>query len=97
MFIDEEVLAYIVRLIRSTREHPQLLQGASPRATLALTAMAKAAALVRGRDYVLPEDVSLVFGDVVPHRLLLSPRAEADRSFDPASELLERVPAPRIS
>ena len=60
-------------------------------------AMAKAAALVRGRDYVLPEDVSLVFGDVVPHRLLLSPRAEADRSFDPASELLERVPAPRIS
>ena len=62
-----------------------------------LTAMAKAAALVRGRDYVLPEDVSLVFGDVVPHRLLLSPRAEADRSFDPASELLERVPAPRIS
>lgn len=59
--------------------------------------MAKAAALVRGRDYVLPEDVSLVFGDVVPHRLLLSPRAEADRSFDPVSELLERVPAPRIS
>ena len=57
----------------------------------------KAAALVRGRDYVLPEDVSLVFGDVVPHRLLLSPRAEADRSFDPVSELLERVPAPRIS
>lgn len=56
--------------------------------------MAKAAALVRGRDYVLPEDVSLVFGDVVPHRLLLSPRAEADRSFDPVSELLERVPAP---
>ena len=57
----------------------------------------EAAALVRGRDYVLPEDVSLVFGDVVPHRLLLSPRAEADRSFDPVSELLERVPAPRIS
>lgn len=79
------------------RSHPMILQGASPRATLALTAMAKAAALVRGRDYVLPEDVSLVFGDVVPHRLLLSPRAEADRSFDPVSELLERVPAPRIS
>ena len=79
------------------RRPPMILQGASPRATLALTAMAKAAALVRGRDYVLPEDVSLVFGDVVPHRLLLSPRAEADRSFDPVSELLERVPAPRIS
>ena len=93
VYVSDEVLDYIVRLVGATRSHPMILQGASPRATLALTAMAKAAALVRGRDYVLPEDVSLVFGDVVPHRLLLSPRAEADRSFDPASELLERVPA----
>ena len=97
VYVSDEVLDYIVRLVGATRSHPMILQGASPRATLALTAMAKAAALVRGRDYVLPEDVSLVFGDVVPHRLLLSPRAEADRSFDPASELLERVPARRIS
>ena len=97
VYVSDEVLDYIVRLVGATRSHPMILQGASPRATLALTAMAKAAALVRGRGYVLPEDVSLVFGDVVPHRLLLSPRAEADRSFDPASELLERVPAPRIS
>ena len=97
VYVSDEVLDYIVRLVGATRSHPMILQGASPRATLALTAMAKAAALVRGRDYVLPEDVSLFFGDVVPHRLLLSPRAEADRSFDPASELLERVPAPRIS
>ena len=97
VYVSDEVLDYIVRLVGATRSHPMILQGASPRATLALTAMAKAAALVRGRDYVLPEDVSLVFGDVVPHRLLLSPRAEADRSFDPVSELLERVPAPRIS
>lgn len=97
VYLSDAVCEYIVRLIGATREHPLIVQGASPRATLALTAMAKAAALVRGRDYVLPEDVSLVFGDVVPHRLLLSPRAEADRSFDPASELLERVPAPRIS
>ena len=74
-----------------------ILQGASPRATLALAAMAKAAALVRGRDYVNPEDVALVFPDVVPHRLLLSPRAEGDKSFDPAAELLAKVPAPRIA
>ena len=60
-------------------------------------AMAKAAALVRGRDYVNPEDVELVFPDVVPHRLLLSPRAEGDKSFDPAAELLAKVPAPRIA
>ena len=95
-YLSDEVLDYIVRLVGATREHPMVLQGASPRATLALAAMARAAALVRGRDYVNPEDVELVFPDVVPHRLLLSPRAEGDKSFDPAAELLARVSAPRI-
>ena len=96
VYLSDEVLDYIVRLVGATREHPMILQGASPRATLALAAMAKAAALVRGRDYLNPEDVELVFPDVVPHRLLLSPRAEGDKSFDPAAELLARVSAPRI-
>ena len=96
VYLSDEVLDYIVRLVGATRDHPMILQGASPRATLALAAMAKAAALVRGRDYVNPEDVELVFPDVVPHRLLLSPRAEGDKSFDPAAELLARVGAPRI-
>ena len=96
VYLSDEVLDYIVRLVGATREHPMILQGASPRATLALAAMAKAVALVRGRDYVNPEDVELVFPDVVPHRLLLSPRAEGDKSFDPAAELLARVSAPRI-
>ena len=96
VYLSDEVLDYIVRLVGATREHPMILQGASPRATLALAAMAKAAALVRGRDYVNPEDVALVFPDVVPHRLILSPRAEGDKSFDPAAELLARVSAPRI-
>ena len=96
VYLSDEVLDYIVRLVGATREHPMILQGASPRATLALAAMAKAADLVRGRDYVNPEDVELVFPDVVPHRLLLSPRAEGDKSFDPAAELLARVSAPRI-
>ena len=95
VYLSDEVLDYIVRLVGATREHPMILQGASPRATLALAAMAKAAALVRGRDYVNPEDVELVFPDVVPHRLLLSPRAEAE-GFDPAAELLAAVPAPRV-
>ena len=97
VYLSDEVLDYIVRLVGATREHPMILQGASPRATLALAAMAKAAALVRGRDYVNPEDVALVFPDVVPHRLILSPRAEGDKSFDPAAELLAKVPAPRIA
>ena len=96
VYLSDEVLDYIVRLVSATRSHPMVLQGASPRATLALAAMSRAAALVRGRDYVLPEDVSLVFPDVVPHRLLLSPRAEGDKSFDPAAELLARVAPPKV-
>ena len=97
VYVSDEVLDYIVRLITATRSHPLILQGASPRATLAVTAMAKAAALLLGRDYVLPEDVALVFSDVVTHRLLLSPRAQSEAEpFRPAEELLRAVPAPKV-
>ena len=94
--VSDPVLDYIVRLVGATREHPMLLQGASPRATLAVTAMAKAAALVLGRDYVNPEDVRTVFSDVVSHRLIRSPRALQDGRCDPAGDVLKVVPAPRI-
>lgn len=92
----DEVLDYVIRLITATRNHPMIAQGASPRATLAVTAMAKAAALVRGRDYVIPEDVSLIFRDVVTHRLILSPRAAADPKANPAREVLRTVAPPEI-
>ena len=92
----DEVLDYVIRLITATRNHPMIAQGASPRATLAVTAMAKAAALVRGRDYVIPEDVSLIFRDVVAHRLILSPRAAADPKANPAREVLRTVAPPEI-
>ena len=94
--VSDPVLDYIVRLVGATREHPMLLQGASPRATLAVTAMAKAAAMVLGRDYVNPEDVRTVFSDVVSHRLIRSPRAQQDGRCDPAGDVLKVVPAPRV-
>ena len=94
--VSDPVLDYIVRLVGATREHPMLLQGASPRATLAVTAMARAAALVLGRDYVNPEDVRTVFSDVVSHRLIRSPRAQQDGRCDPAGDVLKVVPAPRV-
>ena len=94
--VSDPVLDYIVRLVGATREHPMLLQGASPRATLAVTAMAKAAALVLGRDYVNPEDVRTVFSDVVSHRLIRSPRAQQDGRCDQAGDVLKVVPAPRV-
>ncbi len=96
VFVSDPVLDYIIRLVTATRNHPMIVQGASPRASLALTAMAKAAALVFGRDFVNPEDVSMVFSDVVTHRLILSPRAEAAGNFQPAAEILRQVPPPKI-
>ena len=94
VFVSDPVLDYIIRLVNATRSHPMIVQGASPRASLALTAMAKAAALVFGRDFVNPEDVSMVFDDVVTHRLIPHPRAEAHGNFQPAGENLRWVPPP---
>ena len=91
--LSEQVLDYIVALIGATRVHPMIEQGASPRASLALSAMAKAAAFVRNRDYVLPEDVTLVFQDTVAHRLTLSPRAGES---DPLADVLRAVAPPRV-
>ena len=94
--LSEPVLDYIVALVGATRVHPMIEQGASPRASLALSAMAKAAAFVQNRDYVLPEDVTLVFKDTVAHRLILSPRAEADPGANPGGESLRAVAPPAI-
>lgn len=65
----EALLDYLQRLVKATREHPQLQYGLSPRGTLALLNGAKAWALLEGRDHVLPDDVQAVFLPVVEHRL----------------------------
>lgn len=95
VYVSDEVLDYIIRLVGATRSSPQIQQGASPRASLAVSAMAKAAAFVQDRDYVLPEDVRLVFSDTVSHRLLLSPGAEGGK-LSPVQALLRSVAAPRV-
>ena len=95
--ISEAVMQYIIRLVNATRKHPQLLQGASPRATLAVTGLSRAVAFLRARDYVVPEDVQAIWVDAVAHRLLLVPGAE--RSVDVqeiARAALQSVDAPRI-
>ena len=93
----DEMLDYVVRLIGATRSHPHIDQGASPRASLAVISMAKAAALVRGRDYVIGEDIRLVFPDTVRHRLILSPKAgEGADKLSPVQAILQAVPAPRV-
>ena len=96
-YISELVVQYVVELIDATRNHGQILRGASPRATLAVTALAKAMAQLQGRDYVLPRDVQDVFAKVVEHRLLLMPKAEAAgiTCAQVLSGILKTVPAPK--
>ena len=97
-YISEAVVGYIVSLIAATRHHEDLLRGASPRATLSVTAMAKAIARLRGRDYVIPGDVREVFVNTVAHRLQLSPAAEArDLTQEAVAEkILAAVKAPAL-
>ena len=77
VYIQAELVDYVVRLAGATRSHPAILRGASPRATLSVTAMAKSIAFLNGRDYVIPSDIQTVFCETVAHRLLLEPSAEA--------------------
>ena len=95
--ISDEILQYIVRLVNATRSHPQLAQGASPRATLAVTAASRAVAFLRGRDYVVPEDVQTIWRDVIAHRLILAPGVEGTVTGQAvAAAVLKAVEPPRI-
>ena len=98
VYIKPEVVDYMVALISATRSDPMILRGASPRATLSMAAMSKAVAMLKGRDYVTPEDVHTVFVDTVSHRLLLAPEADA-RDISAAKllqDILGKTPAPRL-
>ena len=91
------VIDYIVRLLRATRESPDLAAGASPRAGVLLANAARARAALEARDYVLPDDVKALATPVLRHRLLLSPAAEIEGKQVEmlVAELLETTEAPR--
>lgn len=74
----DSVLAYAIRLCEETREHPLVELGISPRGVLALVKMARANAILEGRNYVIPEDVQSVYLDVCKHRLVLKPQAQIE-------------------
>ncbi len=96
--ISDAVVEYIVQIVDATRHHDHILRGASPRATLSIADMSKAIAQLCGRDYVIPRDVREVVLRCLPHRLLLSPRAESTgvRPEQVLSDILSRVKAPQI-
>lgn len=97
-YASDDIFKYIVRLTTATRNHPDLRQGASPRASVALASMARAVAWIQGRDYVIPADVQFIFTDTVAHRLLLTRQAEQDQknARDICASILQKVPAPKL-
>lgn len=92
-----EVREYITDIVRATREDTTLTLGASPRAAVALFRIARAAALVAGRDFATPDDVKQYALPVLRHRVLLSPELQVEgRSTDDViTAILARIPAPK--
>lgn len=87
--ISDELIMYIVKLCEETREHEMVELGVSPRGILALVRMARACAIIRSRDYVVPEDVQYVFNDVCCHRIVLKPQARIENIT--ANEILNEI------
>ncbi|WP_374408063.1 AAA family ATPase [Pelagerythrobacter sp.] len=95
--VAKEIVDYVVRLVRATRESADLSSGASPRAAVLLANAARARAALDGRDYVVPDDVKALATSVLRHRLILSPAAEIEgREIEAlVAELIESTEAPR--
>jgi MoxR-like ATPase len=95
--VSDEVSAYVVALVRATRELPSVTLGASPRASVHLVVAARAAARLDGRDFVTPDDVVRMAAPVLRHRLVLRPEAELERyrPDDAVQAALAAVPVPR--
>jgi len=98
VYVDPDLLSYMATLVQRTREHSAVAVGASPRGTLALLKLARAKAVLAGRDFVIPDDVKFVAIPALAHRLILSPDlwAQEVRPEDVVADLLSHVPVPKV-
>ena len=96
VYMSDEIYTYIVSIIDATRHHNDILQGASPRGSIAMMKMSKACAYMKGRDYVIPQDVQTISKDVLSHRLLLSYEAKMKNisTGDLIEDILSNIQAP---
>lgn len=95
--IQDQLIEYIAKLIAETRNNSKLYLGASPRASLSILKSAKAAAAVRGRDFVTPDDIQYVSGPVLNHRIILTPETEMEgiTAEDVIAEIIQKIEVPR--
>ncbi|ABN69551.1 ATPase associated with various cellular activities, AAA_3 [Staphylothermus marinus F1] len=94
--VSEELIDYIVRIVKKTREHPHVRLGGSPRASISLLLTSKANALIDGRSYVIPDDIKFVAKPVLRHRIILKPEAEfeAITTDQIIEDVLNEIPVP---
>lgn len=99
IYVDDRIYEYVVALSAATRNHPMVKLGVSPRGTLALMQIAKGIAVIMGRDYVIPDDISYICADVFCHRIMLNSKAKLSDITPEAiiAEILRTVPVPGIS
>jgi MoxR-like ATPase len=97
IIVEKNIIEYIARIVKNTRENPFLYLGASPRASLAILNASKGFAALRGRDFVTPEDVKDSTIVVLQHRLIVSPEKEMEglRAEDIVKQIIESVEVPR--
>lgn len=97
VYMSDEIRRYIVELSRATRRDSRLTLGLSPRASLAVAGMARAAAFLGGRNYVAPQDITAIFADAARHRLCLTEQARTggDTVQNILDDVLHTVPRPR--
>jgi MoxR-like ATPase len=97
VLVKPELIAYLVDIVRETRQHESVLVGAGPRATQALLLASRANAAIDGRDFVTPDDIRTLANGILEHRLILRPEFEIEGT-DPLSvvrNILDKVPVPR--
>lgn len=96
--IDDDVEEYLIEIVERTRFNVQVEVGASPRGSLALFKLSKARAAIKGRDYVIPDDVKIIAIPALAHRLILKPDpwVRGVKTQDLVSKVLEQVPVPKV-
>jgi MoxR-like ATPase len=97
IIIEDNLLKYIALIIHKTRNHGKIYLGGSPRASLSILKSAKAIAAIRGRDFVIPDDIQFIASHVLNHRLILTPEAEMEglQAEDVILEIIQTIEVPR--
>lgn len=98
VFVHDEIYEYIGKLVKSTREHPLIQLGVSPRGTIAAVRMAKALAFLRERDYVIPDDITDILPEVILHRIRMNGKARVNHvsAADVLGNIIEEVKKPGV-